>query len=280
MLKTVQYHVWPRALRFGEKLALISDFASGRGLQHHQGTDIDYESHYRVKLDRYTSITCDTIEEFIATLDRCEAFERFYFNTAYVNVNTKRYLEVHIENLGYYVEVRLGSRDPDLVELGHIFIKDNLQLANPEMPLDDVPQPPKYHTPRNPTVFVGRHFDKAADDYFQTLSYFLRLVGCDVKQGKGYTSKPIPDKVKARIDAQDIFIALVTGKRGHAWLIAEPAYALAKEKHVILIVEEESEYDPTILGADLEQIRFPAGHIEKSFIPLLRELHAVVWWHL
>jgi hypothetical protein len=68
---------------------------------------------------------------------------------------------------------------------------------------------------------------------------------------------------------------LITGQRDHAWLQAEPAYAKGRGKHIILIVQEDSGYNPTILGTDLEQIRFPRGQVEKAFIPILQELQNV-----
>ena len=122
---------------------------------------------------------------------------------------------------------------------------------------------------------MGRHFDSKSDKAFDTLSNFLTLLGLEVLQGAEYSSRDIPDKVKERIDRQDIFLCMVLGSRNHAWLNAEPAYALGSRKHIVLLIEDDSGYDPTILGKDLEQIRFTKGAIEKTFIPLLREFRNI-----
>jgi len=108
-----------------------------------------------------------------------------------------------------------------------------------------------------------------------TFTHLLTRPRFDIKEGEPYASRDIPNKVKSRIDLQDIFICLVSGSREHPWLIAEPSYALGKGKHIIVLSEEETKYDATILGRDLEQIRFPSGHVEKAFIPLLQEFRSI-----
>lgn len=169
------------------------------------------------------------------------------------------------------VQVDVASQDVDLVEATHRFIKDTFNLRNPEVPIAPDNRPKHLQ----PTVFIAHHFDAVGGEYFKKVSSFLELLGFNVKQGEEYTSQAIPDKVRARIESQDIFIGIVSGNREHEWLIAEPSYALGKGKHVILVVEKESIYTPTILGKDLEQVRFEVGHVEQTFIPLLREFRSI-----
>lgn len=158
-----------------------------------------------------------------------------------------------------------------MVSAAHTFIKDTFQFRNPEVPLPDA----RRAIYPQPTVFVGRHFDSSGDESFSGLSKFLRMLGFDVRQGEEYRSESIPKKVAARIDGQDLYICLVTGVREHDWLIAEAAYAKGRGKHIILLLEESATFNPTILGRDLEQIRFPPSHIEKSFIPLMGEFRSI-----
>lgn len=107
------------------------------------------------------------------------------------------------------------------------------------------------------------------------LREFLRLLGFDVVEGEHYSSQPIPEKVRARIDDQSLYLALITNAERHDWLTAEAAYALGKDKHVIVLIEEGTKFNPTILGTDLEQIRFPVDTVERSFISLLREFRDI-----
>jgi nucleoside 2-deoxyribosyltransferase len=117
----------------------------------------------------------------------------------------------------------------------------------------------------NPTVFIGRHFDTDSELKFNKLSEFLTQLGFNVKQGEEYSSRDVPGKVKGRIEQQDIIIALISGERNeYQWIGSELTYAHAKGKHVILMIENGLDFNPTIMGTDLEQIRFPKECIEKS----------------
>ena len=104
---------------------------------------------------------------------------------------------------------------------------------------------------------------------------FLELLGFDVIQGEEYHSRSIPDKVKALIERQDIYLGLVTGAREHEWLTAEIGYASGKSRYIMLLVEEGTKFNPTILGHDFEQARFPASAVEKSFVKLLAEFRNI-----
>ncbi len=264
MEKQITYHIWPRDIKFAEKLGLIADFVKKRKLKPCS------PSWYEIELDRFQKVTSHNIEEFLDLMRHTATFDSFIFHSSFSNTKGGA-LKIGIFYYPSRIGVSVDSCDIDLLEATHAFIKDKLGLRNPEVrPYDNGRA--KY---LQPTVFIGRHFDKVANEYFSALSTFLELLGFDVKQGEAYASTPIPDKVKARIDAQDIFLCVISGKKGHPWLNAEPAYALGKGKHIVLIIEEGTDYDPTILGKDLEQVRFPSGHIEKTFNPLLVEFRSV-----
>jgi hypothetical protein len=266
MNKIITYHIWPRDIKFEEKLGLITDFTEKRKLK----PSSKHRSCYRIELDPFQRVTSYDVEEFLDLMKHAPTFDSFMFESWFTNPKEED-LCIGITYYPVNIEVSVNSDDIDLLEATHIFIRDKLSLRNPEVcPYDDTRA--KY---LHPTVFIGRHFDKAANEYPSALSTFLELLGFDVKQGEAYASTTIPEKVKARIDAQDIFLCVISGKKGHPWLVAEPAYALGKGKHIVLLVEEGTDYDPTILGKDLEQVRFPPGHIEKTFIPLLAEFRSV-----
>lgn len=272
MWKRIKYHIWPRSVRFEEKLALLNDFTSKRALKPAAGK-IVFDDTYTLRLDQFQDLRCDSMAELLAVMKRTPTFDSFTCNAFFENPVDKRYLRLGVSYavVFSYIEVDVASNDIDLVESAHAFIKENFGLKNPEVSSYDVGRA-KY---LQPTIFIGRHFDAMSKEYFSSLSTFLSLLGFDIKEGEPYASESIPEKVQGRIDAQDIFIGIASGEKGHPWLVAEPSYARGKGKHIILLVEEETQYDPTILGRDFEQIRFPHGCIEKTFIPLLQEFRSV-----
>ena len=267
MRKDIAYHVWPRDLRFEDKLSLLGEFAAERGLQFNPDSE---DSVFRLQVDRNETVWCGALEELVAYMKRHPAYEGFTAGPDYQDDEAAKSLSVLIRKTGRAIQVEVWSEDIDLVESTHTMIREEFRLSNPAIPLGDGTRDKWL----NPTVFVARHFDARGDEYFASLEAFLRLLGFDVKQGREYTSKPIPTKVRDRIDSQDIFIAVVSGDQTSEWLIAEPAYAV-KDKHIVLMVEEGASYETTLLGQDLEQIRFPPGQIEKTFIPLLQEFTSV-----
>jgi len=264
-----KYTIWDRKINWAEAFVKISDLVKRRGFDpagdQHRTT---------IWASPIKTLTLDSIEESIQVFRKLKSFDLFTSSTYYLSSQRKEKsqasekLYIYLE-VGGKIEVGIRSTDFDLVEGLHNEIKEELHLRNPELSLSNNP------LYLQPTVFVARHFDESGNNAFIILEDFLKLLAFDVKQGAEYESRDIPEKVRERIDNQDIFIALVTGARDHAWLIAEPAYAKAKGKHIILLVEEGSKYDPTILGRDLEQIRFPTNLIEKCFITILRELRNI-----
>ncbi len=157
------------------------------------------------------------------------------------------------------------------IERVHDVVRNELHLERPKRIDDD-----SYRRKMlNATVFIARHFDNKGDEYYSTISHFLSLLGFDVLQGEEYRSDSIPEKVKHKIDQQEIVIVNVSGDQDHSWLISESSYALGKNKHIILLVESTTKIDTGILGKDLEYIKYPDNEIEKVFCPLLREFRSI-----
>jgi len=181
------------------------------------------------------------------------------------------HLDMDFRYHGNYIGVAVSSENLDLVESAHNMIGREFQLSNPAVPVGDRAREKWL----NPTVFVAHHFDETGKAYYASLAKFLALLGFDVKEGSTYSTETVPTKVRKLIDRQDILVAVVSGNDTHDWLTAESSYALGKGKHVVPMVEEGTSYKATIHGEDLQQIRFPAGQIEKTFIPLLQEFTSV-----
>ena len=270
MWRTIEYHIWPRDMKFEGGLLALVDFAVKRGLKPSHA-EVIFDNIFTIKIDVFERVKCDRIEELVEVLRSTPIFKRFECNPFFRGETPEHFLRTGVSFDNCIVKVDVESQNIDLVEGTHRFLKDTFNLRNPEIPTSPDDRPEYLH----PTVFIGRHFDEVGNQYYATLSSFLRLLGFDVKQGEEYTSQAIPEKVKARIESQDIFLGIVSGDRDHEWLIAEPSYALGRRKHVILVVEKEAIYTPTILGQDLEQLRFDAGHIEQTFTPLLQEFRSI-----
>jgi hypothetical protein len=270
MWRTIKYSIWPREIRFEDGLLAIVEFAKKRNLAPSSGKVL-FDNIFQITITELERVKCDNLDEFIEVMRRTPLFNSFECNPFFKINKQDKFLRTGISFDHHRVEVAAASSDVDLVEATHRFIRETFNLRNPEIPSSPDDRPKYLH----PTVFIGRHFDDFGDDYYSKLSSFLDLLGFEVKQGEEYTSQAIPEKVKSRIDTQDIFICIVSGDREHSWLIAESSYALGKGKHVILLVENQASYNHTILGQDLEMVRFERGHIEQSFIPLLQELRSI-----
>ena len=183
----------------------------------------------------------------------------------------QRLLLVEIGRYRGTVDVSVDFPEADIVRLLQEQLRVDFQLQKAPIPSSDA----RRAIYPQPTVFLGRHFDERAVAIAQKLKEFLRLAGLNVIEGEQYTAQSIPTKVMERIDAQDIYIGLITSNPEHDWLIAEVSYARGKGKHIVVIAEQGSKFNPTVLGHDFEQIRFLDANIEQSFIPLLQEFRGI-----
>jgi hypothetical protein len=118
------------------------------------------------------------------------------------------------------------------------------------------------------SVFLAHRFDELGTRTAACMSEFIRALGFDLKEGAGYESRDIPDKVAERIRSQDIFIALVT-PGDTSWMLTELAYSKALSKCIIVIVEQGCELKKGIIGSDFEHMEFPPGRVERCFLPLV-----------
>jgi len=161
-------------MKFEEKLALFSDFAQSRGLEPSPGKVI-LDNTFDIEPDQIQHISCDNIQEFLNIINRTTTFEHFNFAPFFASKETGKFLMMGVNYRPHVVEVSVRSNDVDLVESAHSFIKENLGLKNPEVQAYDKERAKHLQ----PTIFIGRHFDKIADAYCNNLSQFLRLLGFD-----------------------------------------------------------------------------------------------------
>lgn len=224
----------------------------------------DYQRHF-ITFNQYESASTGSFDEFLAAIKKNPRFTDFNIEIIYRTEKREKTIKFQISFGRGAIGVAIESSDDDLGIVAHSFICEEFGLSNPSFPEADHDRA-KY---LQATIFLGRHFDEQSQEPSQRLERFLSLIGFRVVEGDEYRAEPIPDKVKKLIDGQDIYVGLVTGNREHNWLVAESAYARGRDKHIIMIVEEGSNFHPSIHGKDFEQIPIKPNLVEQSFIKLL-----------
>ena len=268
MRRTIKYHIWPRGMRFENGLQPLVEFVSKRKLV--IGCN-EVLCEFSISISAFEALEFDCLDEFIQAMKHTPVYEGFRCKLLFNRKGLDDYLKIIVSFNWRTVDMRVESGDADLVEAIHVFLKNTFNLRNPAIS-ESSDDRAKY---LQPTIFIAHSFDPIGEKYFTILSKFLRLLGLDVKHGLDFRSQDIPQKVRVLIDSQDILLAVISGNKEAPWLTAEPSYAMGHGKHIVLAVEKGVFYDPTILGKDLEQIRFEPGHIEQSFIPLLSEFRSI-----
>jgi len=130
-------------------------------------------------------------------------------------------------------------------------------------------------------AFVAHSFLPADMDLVTLFEKMLEAFDIIVISGEKPSTEPISDKIKERIESADFFVGIFTrkGKKQSeesyytsGWVIDEKAYAIAKGKKVILLVEEGVDEIGGIQG-DLEYISFNRNNLA----PVMVKLAAVLW---
>ena len=226
---------------------------------------------YHVTFNRYESAHPSSFNEFLNTLSRAKRFESFECRLPFQVNKSQEGITFYITYRPNCIQFAINGSDDDTVVAAHNFIRSEWNLSNPPASAVEDGRPRNLQA----TVFLGKHFDSESESPSRILRQFLELLRFDVQEANEYRATIIPEKVKKQIEHQDIYLGFVTGKRDHAWLTAEAAFAHGKGRHVIMIVEDGSDFNPTIQGHDYEQIRFPSGLVEKSFVGLMQEFRSL-----
>lgn len=121
------------------------------------------------------------------------------------------------------------------------------------------------------TVFIAHSFDDVGRSYAFQLTKFLSLLGFEVATGEGFSPESVSAKVRRRLLAQEIVIAVMSHKDDLTWLIQESASVSLVAKPIFLLIERGVEFKPGILG-DQEYILFEPGQITGAFTPILEGL--------
>ena len=262
------YHIWPRDLDFLSAFRAIEGFSLKRGME--WNPDNYYQS-YDITFNEYESASPNSFDEFLHTIKLANGFKKFSCSMPFRIPKSLKGIIFKVTYDPHYIWIDIGGSDDDTIVAAHNFIRKEWGLSNPPIPV------PQEGRPRNiqATIFLGKHFDLKSEAPAKKLRQFMDLLRFDVQEADEYRALPIPEKVQKLIERQDIYVGLVTGQREHSWLIAEAAFAQGKNRHVIMVVEEGSTFNPTIQGQDYEQILFPPDLVEKSFIKLLQEFRSL-----
>ncbi len=162
------------------------------------------------------------------------------------------------------LEVCVRSDDLDIISSIHDHVKSFFQASNPG---EDVSaKVSKYGLKKS--IFLAHRFDEYGNDVSGKLNTFLRRLGFDVKEGSGYETKNIPDKVAQKIHSQDIFICIFT-PGDTSWILSETSYAKALGKYIIILCDNQMNLNKGIIGSDYEHLPFPKNVVEKCYTDLI-----------
>lgn len=120
-------------------------------------------------------------------------------------------------------------------------------------------------------VFIAYRFDDTGQYCADQIATFLRLMGFNVLTGRSYSPQSISNKVKERMDKQDIIIVIHTNGEEITWLTQETLLGSVK-KPLIILKQQDANFKPGILN-DFEYIEFIDRNIQTTFIPILEGLN-------
>jgi hypothetical protein len=129
-----------------------------------------------------------------------------------------------------------------------------------------------------PTAFVGHSFAPADGKIASSIIQCLEAMGIEVVTGEKPRADRISDKVKKLIDSQYLFVGIFTrrDKISHKkewttspWIIDEKAYAVGRNKKLILFKENDVGSIGGIQG-DYEYIEFSRDSVQDALVGLLQ----------
>jgi hypothetical protein len=153
-------------------------------------------------------------------------------------------------------------------------LEETLELSPAAPPSEE--QPGERPRPMKRTVFIAHAFTDAGRSYAFQLTKFLSLLGFEVATGEGYAPERVSSKVKRRLTAQEVVIAVLSKQQDSTWLVQELSGAEFVGKPIMLLVEEGTDFRAGVLG-DLEYIRFREGSISETFAPMLEGLRELAF---
>lgn len=126
---------------------------------------------------------------------------------------------------------------------------------------------------RRAVTFVAHSFAAADSGLVMVFKQALRRRGCTIVSGERSEARRISDKIKKRINASDLFLAILTrrhrtreGWTTSPWVVEEKGYSLGQNPNrpIILLVEDGIPVPDETggLGGDVEYIRFDRDRLD------------------
>jgi hypothetical protein len=128
------------------------------------------------------------------------------------------------------------------------------------------------------SAFIGQSFDPGDKRVNQCIYDALESLSIKVVTGKKPRANRISEKVKRLIEQQSIFVGVFTRRdkiirksewTTSAWVIDEKAYALGRQKRLILLKEQGVDSIGGIQG-DYEYVEFSRDSLERLAISLIQ----------
>jgi len=147
--------------------------------------------------------------------------------------------------------------------------------------------PPPPARARKPVAFLAHSFTDADRFVVTKIRGVLRAGGWSVSTGSTAAALSVSEKVRARIDAADLFVALMTHRHrigaeswtASPWVIEEKAYSLGSDaRRPIVVLLEQGIPTPEETGGlngDLEYIRFDRHRLDAALRSLREVLRSV-----
>jgi hypothetical protein len=258
------YRLFPSNLSLPAAFHATTDALDKLGYREAEGVCENIK--YSIRIDETREIIPKKWGEFLQLLDRYPKAHRIIAHSHWKCWKRSAAAVIVFVNPDS-IDVTIESDDIAVMELLHGEVRECFHASNP------TPERSPELSKRNlkKSIFLARRFDDDGATAAATLRRFLSRSGFSVIEGEGYEARAIPSKVTDRIEQQDILLALLT-PGDTTWISSEAAFAHARGKYVLFLVEKGVNAAKGILGADYEHITFPKGIIEKSFSDLLYAL--------
>lgn len=256
-----EYKIYPSNLDIVRAIKEFDEYLSKAGYKPNKKSEGGTLS---LQVDPHRWLNAESWPEFLDLLERypsaLPSFNLSWKKKGFITIAAA----VTVHKSGLLISAK--SDDHDRVAGLHEALKTAFKASNPPVSYKPIN---RYNLKKS--IFVAHRFDDHGNEVASIISRYCSLLGFDVKDGMGYESRLIPDKVIDRIQSQDIFIVIFTQGK-HDWLISEMAYAKGLDKYIVVLADGSLEIAKGIVGSDFEYISFPADNPYRCLIDILYAL--------
>ncbi len=255
-----EYSVYPSDLDIYASFKEFADYLKSNGYESMGQKSRDHS--LTIHLSKFQRLHAENFDEFLRTLEKNKSALPIELHYYWEKADKSFSSIINVRKSG--LEVCVRSDDLDVVSSIHDHIRTYFKASNPLQ--DNTDRISKFGLKKS--IFLAHRFDETGNIVASKVLTFLKRLGFDVKEGSGYETKNIPDKVTSKIKSQDIFICIFTSGDS-SWIISETSYAKALGKYIIILCDESLNINKGIIGGDYEHIPFPSEFVEKAYSDLL-----------